>query len=56
MLCKIISHVDCSFPPNKLKTFLLNTVLDPIEFHVEGFREILSHRRVEDVSGGETVL
>ena len=48
MLCEVIGHV-CSFAP---ESNLLDSVLDPVEVHVERFGEFLVHCRVEDACGG----
>ena len=56
MFGEVVCHVDGSFSPDELELALLDSVLDPIETHIEGFGKFLTHGRVEDAGGGRIVI
>ena len=56
MLGEVVGHIDGSLSPDELKLALLDSVLNPIESHIEGFGEFLTHGRVEDAGGGRIVI
>ena len=37
MLGEVVGHIDGSFPPDELELALLDSVLDPIETHIDRF-------------------
>ena len=43
VLGKIICHVELAFAPDELELFLFDAVFYPVESHVEGFGELLTH-------------
>ena len=51
MFCKIVSHVDGTFPPDELEVLLAYSIFDPVKAHIKRFRELLAHGRVENASG-----
>ena len=56
MFCEVVGHIDGSLSPDELKLALLDSILDPIKTHIEGFGEFLSHGGVEDTSGGGVII
>ena len=52
MLGEVICLVEYTFGPYEVELFLTDSVFHPIELHVEGFGEFLSHVGSEYAVGG----